>query len=119
VVGDGIVVTCGGGGIWAVNAADGTLRFSNAAYPCTADPTIANGVIYEPQNGHVTMFDEYGDVLGHLGTGGAAGPPTVVDGSVYVSESLSGVDRFSIPAPERAARRPDLVQLHPDLTLKP
>jgi hypothetical protein len=96
--GDGIVATCGGGGIWVVNVADGSTRFTNASYSCTAAVTIANGVIYEPRNGDIVMFDEYGDLLGRLGTGGNAGPVAVSDGSVYTEDSLSGVDRFALPA---------------------
>jgi hypothetical protein len=120
--GDGIVVTCGSGGIWAVNVADGSVRFSDPGFGCTASPVIADGVIYMPRNGDIVMYDEYGDRLGRLGTGGDAGPPAVVDGSVYVEDSLSGVDRFAIPGganPSSAHARPKLTALHPNRALKP
>jgi outer membrane protein assembly factor BamB len=126
VAGDGIVVVCGTGGLFAVNAADGSTRFSNSAFPCTADATIANGVIYEPQAGDVAMFDEFGDALGRLGSGAAVGPPAVVDGSVYAAESISGVDKWSIPTPASTAQagtrghaRPNVRHLHPNRALKP
>jgi hypothetical protein len=93
---------------------------TNNAFGCTAAPTIADGVIYEPRGGEIAMWDEYGDLLGRLGTGGAAGPVTVVDGSVYVSESISGIDCYRVPtatAPKGAP--PDFRQLSPDWTLKP
>jgi hypothetical protein len=124
-VGDGIVVTCGSGGVWAVNIADGSTRFSNTAYPCSASPTIANGVIYLPANGDITMFDEFGSRLGRLGSGGGVGPVSVVDGSVYAVDSIAGVDRWTIPAAaanaarRTAAARPDVRQLHPDWMLTP
>jgi hypothetical protein len=123
LAGDGIVVTCGSGGIFVVNATDGSTRFSNTSAPCAADPTIANGVIYEPSSGNVVMFDEFGDLLGRLGTGAAAGPPAVVDGSVYAAESISGVDRWAIPPPATTARvrahgRPNPRRLHPNRALK-
>jgi hypothetical protein len=122
--GDGIVVTCGSGGIWALSAFDGSTRFSNSSYSCSASPTIADGVIYEPRNGDVAMFDEYGDPLGRLGTGGNIGPVSVVNGAVYGADSISGVDSWSIPAAasgiHRAGARPDVWwQLHPNWTLKP
>jgi outer membrane protein assembly factor BamB len=120
-VGDGIVVTCGSGGIWAVNVAEGSLRFSDTTFACTASPVIAGGVIYMPRNGDIVMYDEYGNRLGRLGTGGNAGPPAVVDGSVYVEDSLSGVDRFALPGganPSSAHARPKVQSLHPNRALK-
>jgi outer membrane protein assembly factor BamB len=124
-VADGYVATCGGGGIWVVNAGDGTTAFENAAYPCiaAAPVTIANGVIYEPQGGSVAMFDEFGNLLGRLGSGGTAGPVSISDGAVYAGDSGTGVDRWAIPAPGSALRPngspPDVSKLHPDRTLKP
>lgn len=119
--GDGIVATCGGGGIWVVNAASGTTRFANASYACSAPVTIANGVIYEPRNGDIVMFDEYGDVLARLGSGGNVGPVTVADGSVYAADSIAGVDRWGIPAPASASAEPPPKpwQLYPDRKLTP
>jgi outer membrane protein assembly factor BamB len=122
-VADGLVVTCGGGGIWAVDAVDGSTSFENASYPCNGPVTIANGVIYEPQLGNVAMFDEFGDPLGRLGSGGTAGPVSISDGAVYAGDSASGVDRWAIPATGGAlhpnASPPDVSTLHPDRTLKP
>jgi hypothetical protein len=123
--GDGIVATCGGGGIWVVNVADGSTRFSNASFSCTAPVTIADGVIYEPRNGDIVMFDEFGDLLGRLGTGGDVGPVAVADGTVYAEDSLSGVDRFAVPVPastaavRTAGHRPIPRRLHPNRALKP
>jgi len=125
--GDGIVATCGSGGLWVLNAADGTTRFSDTGFSCSAPVTIANGVIYEPRNGDIAMFDEWGSRLGRLGTGGNAGPVAVVDGAVYADDSISGVDRWALPPAASTAsvrakahgRRPHLRRLHPNLALKP
>jgi hypothetical protein len=70
------------------------------------------------------MFDEFGTPLGRLGTGGNAGPVAVVDGSVYVADSISGFDRWAIPAGastaavRTAAHRPNPRTLHPNRALK-
>jgi hypothetical protein len=122
--GDSLVATCGAGGIWVVYAGDGSTRFSNPNYPCNAPVTIANGVIYEPQGGDIAMFDEYGNLLGRLGAGGAVGPIAIVDGSVYAAESITGIDRWTIPAAASpaahlSAARPDVSKLQPNRKLKP
>ena len=123
-VGDGVAATCGSGGIWVVNIPDGSTRFSSTSYPCSAALTIANGVVYEPRNGDIVMFDLYGDVLGRVGSGGNVGPVSVVDGSVYANDSISGIDRWAVATSaaktsQTTAPRPYLWQLHPDWSLKP
>lgn len=124
--GDGIVATCGAGGLWVLNAADGTTRFSNASYSCSAPVTIANGVIYEPRNGDIALFDEWGDLLGRLGSGGNVGPVAVADGAVYAADSIAGYDRWAIPPAAstatvraKARTRPNVRRLHPNLALRP
>jgi PQQ-like domain len=125
--GDGIVATCGAGGLWVVNAADGTTRFADAGFGCSAPVTIANGVIYEPRNGDIAMFDEWGSRLGRLGTGGNVGPVAVADGAVYAADSIAGFDRWALPPAASTAtvrakahrRRPNIRRLHPNLALKP
>jgi hypothetical protein len=125
--GDGIVAACGSGGLFVVNASDGSTRFSDASAPCSAAPSIANGVIFVPANQAITMFDFFGDKLGVLGSDGSTGPLAVSDGTLTAVAAISGIERWALPAAATTARarrsgwhaRPNMRRLRPNHRLRP
>jgi outer membrane protein assembly factor BamB len=125
--GDGVVAVCGSGGLWVVHAADGSTAFSSPGSACSAAPTIANDVIYVPEQEAISVYDLYGDLLTVLGTDGSTGNVAVVDGTVIAAVAISGVSQYAIPngnnvgssARARArTRRPNPRSLRPDRRLR-
>ena len=115
--GSGMVVVCGNAGVRAYTLGRGYLSWSESSTPCTATPTIANGLVYVPEPSGVAIFDLYGTLVTHLGVSGGVGPLAVVDGAVHAGVGLTGVERWSLPSPPPPGAAPGVASLRRDEAL--
>jgi outer membrane protein assembly factor BamB len=109
------------GNLYSLNASTGALQWSYAAgsnaYYCS--PAVANGVVYGgAYNSSVYALDASTGALLWSNDALTEASPTVANGVLYVGTGFGEYEAFNLPqGPQATSKRPDLKQLHPNLTL--